>query len=557
MNSLRLAILLFIIALWCACSMPSVAGGGSSQQGNGIIAGTAFNSNGLPAAGATVRVRPYYYVQLLSPTEMEGKIFDAVTDNLGHFVIQGIDPDSFTVEINDLELSAVAIKVAVTQQDTIVDLGNRILQPWAGIAGTLDTTGSGQRRYLVHVRGLERTVLVALDGHFTLANLPEGTFDVQVQPVDLAVPATEVLHVHVNPGATTQVAVLPGWRFMRPIYLNTTQGGAGVSAAVVDFPVSVRLNQKSFDFAQAQSGGRDIRFTKSDGTPLSYEIETWDSAAGEAVLWVRVDTVYGNNETQAITMCWGLRSTGSAAASLSNSEAVFGTAAGFQGVWHLGDQTRTAIDATENHYSGTYAGSLPSRVPGVIGAGQLFGGSGDYADMGNVLNIGSSSFSISAWIKRGNASTVQAIAGKSNGGPPTATYGYSFAFYPADTLNIAVATGGTVFGDTGSFQLKSNIAIVDTASWHHFVAVIDKSNNANCRLFVDGIDRSGSVKGDITTVGALSDTLPFRLGEAANGDFPFAGLMDEVEMAYTARSADWIKLEYMNQKTVDALVEFK
>jgi hypothetical protein len=393
-----------------------------------------------------------------------------------------------------------------------------------------------------------------VSGHFLLANLPEGTFDLQVQPSDSAMPRAEVLHVFAGSGIVTAVAVSLGWRFMRQIYLNTASDGAGIVAPVMDFPVCIRLNAKNFSFGEAQPDGRDIRFTKSDGTPLPYEIEQWNPAAGaQATVWVKVDTIFGNNGTQSIMMYWG----NSSAVSQSNSAAVFDTAAGFRGVWHLGDQNGAAVDATVNNYSGTNAGSLPNLVPGEIGGSQSFDGAGDYADMGNVLNVGLNSFSISAWVKRGNASMVQAIAGKSNGGPPSAQYGVSFAFYPADTLNIAVATGGTVFGDTGSFRVKSNIALTDTARWHHVVAVIDRSISAKCRLFIDGVDRSGIVEGDITTVGALSNTLAFRLGEAANGGFSFAGYLDEVEMAYAVRSADWIRLEYMNQKTVDALVEFK
>lgn len=38
---------------------------------------------------------------------------------------------------------------------------------------------------------------------------------------------------------------------------------------------------------------------------------------------------------------------------------------------------------------------------------------------------------------------------------------------------------------------------------------------------------------------------------------PFSGIIDEVRICNVSRSADWIKLCFMNQKTPDALVEFK
>jgi hypothetical protein len=48
-------------------------------------------------------------------------------------------------------------------------------------------------------------------------------------------------------------------------------------------------------FSQAQFGGSDIRFTKADNTFLPYEIERWDSAHSQAEIWVKVDTVFGND----------------------------------------------------------------------------------------------------------------------------------------------------------------------------------------------------------------------------------------------------------------------
>jgi hypothetical protein len=40
-------------------------------------------------------------------------------------------------------------------------------------------------------------------------------------------------------------------------------------------------------------------------------------------------------------------------------------------------------------------------------------------------------------------------------------------------------------------------------------------------------------------------------------DFNFCGCIDEVRVCRTIRSADWIKLSYMNQRPDDRLVVFK
>ena len=85
---------------------------------------------------------------------------------------------------------------------------------------------------------------------------------------------------------------MPAWKYSKQLYLNTTATGADVSGTVTDFPVLVRLNSGTFNFAEAKVNGDDIRFTKSDGlTPLLYEVEQWDATAGQAAVWVKVDTV--------------------------------------------------------------------------------------------------------------------------------------------------------------------------------------------------------------------------------------------------------------------------
>jgi len=548
-------LLLAAAAVGISCSSLVATGGGGTEWEAKIV-GRVTDSLGVPLADARVILLPSRFNPVTSPAISDS--FRDTTNEAGNYSISVAQEGSFSLEIAfaDKPYRSLVTGVTISKGDTTI-VHDAVARLPGRIRITIPQNSDSAHGYYYIPGTSIFSVFAGHTGTVVLDSVPAGA-NVSVYYAVLGSSANPQLvrdSITVTSGATLNIAYA-SWKFSKKLILNTTATGAGVAGTVADFPVLVRLFPGNFDFSAARSGGEDVRFTKSDGTPLPYDIETWDSANSAAVVWVKIDTVYGNNATQTIMMYWGA-STGSATASLSDGAAVFTAGAGFQGVWHLGDRTSTAIDATVNNYSGTYSGNLPNRAAGAIGGSQSFDGAGDFADMGNVLNVGSNSFSISAWVKRGNVSTTQAVAGKSMGGGPSAPYGFSFAFYPSDTLNIAVASGGAVFGDSGSFQLKSSVAIDDTTTWHHIVAVVDKSNSSNCKLFIDGIDRSGSARGDIATVGALSNTLPFRLGEAANGDFPFAGLMDEVEMAYTVRSADWIKLEYMNQKAVDALVEFK
>jgi len=136
------------------------------------------------------------------------------------------------------------------------------------------------------------------------------------------------------------------WAYSRTFLLNTTATGAGVDRTVKGFPVCLRLSLAALDFSQAQARGQDLRFSTAEGWPLSYQIERWDSAAGTATVWVKVD-VPGDAVT-GLVIYWGNPN----AQPASNAQAVFGHCNGFAGVWHLAESPADGqyghLDATGN-----------------------------------------------------------------------------------------------------------------------------------------------------------------------------------------------------------------
>src|SRR5690606_13413644 len=120
---------------------------------------------------------------------------------------------------------------------------------------------------------------------------------------------------------------------------NTTASGANVAGEVRNFPVLIRLGSaESTILSEAKAGGADIRFARGD-IALPYEIESWSTTA--AAIWVKVDTIKGNNATQKITMYWGKND----ANSESNGPAVFDSANGFVAVWHMGGAAAAEVNA--------------------------------------------------------------------------------------------------------------------------------------------------------------------------------------------------------------------
>jgi hypothetical protein len=131
-----------------------------------------------------------------------------------------------------------------------------------------------------------------------------------------------------------------GWGHRMKVHLNTTATGANVTSDVAKYPVAVTLSGDDFDFSQAQSDGADLRFTDENDNLLPHELEFFSAADRQAAAWVLLPLVKGNSREQFIYLYWGNAS----AASASNPQAVFATADGWVGVYHLSDQTGSQTD---------------------------------------------------------------------------------------------------------------------------------------------------------------------------------------------------------------------
>lgn len=344
------------------------------------------------------------------------------------------------------------------------------------------------------------------------------------------------------------------WNYSQRIILNTTSfSGAGISGVLFSFPVLIRLNSGNFRyFSQTSARGADIRFSKPDGTHLPYQIDRWIDNTGNndtAEIWVRVDTISGNSISQCIVMHWG----NSTARDSSNSGKVFGTKDQFMGVWHMNDSSGPLIDATTNKYHAIRNGNI-TRSAGNTGYGQLFDGNGDYGEAGDVLNMGTTDLTISAWVKRTTLNTWQTLVTKSTGGDPSSSYGWHLCFNGNNRLSFYAASGGSSWGNEGSFNLTSSGSVADSTGWHHVAVVIDRSGNDACKMYIDGSESTGTILGDVTSLGDVSNSVNFRIGAESDDEFFLRGYIDEITIANSLRSAGWIKLCYENQKPSQTLV---
>lgn len=336
------------------------------------------------------------------------------------------------------------------------------------------------------------------------------------------------------------------------LYINTTASGADVKDNVYNYPLLVELSKENFDFTEARIDGSDLRFTGSGNRSLPFEIEQWNAETQKAVLWVKVDTIYGNDSSHYVEMHWGEPST----TIPLNSSKVFDTSSGFRGVWHLSEEaagtgtTGLYKDATGRNNGDDFTSSTDRN--GIIGYGHTFDGIDDYIPLNNsITNFFKGDGTISLWVNiRDSGGTILSKLDTT----PKWNIGES-CFYFGDGTDTNTSPG--VNGTRPSFVgFHDDYAIagesVTPGQWHHLVYTWKWNGDSTGTplYYIDGVKvflSRDSLKVRLNeTPGATA-----RIGQPNNNEsyHYFNGSMDELEISSVVRNENWIKLCYQNQYT--------
>lgn len=558
MREMLVLLMAFFSLLLSTCSLSPVSGTGSGGEARtASVTGTALYDGGKPAVDARVVLRPETYLSGI--TEYDQPDHEVLTDSNGLFTIDSVDTGSYCLEINDGKSYALLLRFRKNSADSLIALAPDTLKKTGSLRGVVSFSllDSGQERILL--QGIERPAEEpSPSGAFVIENIPQSRYSVVVIPAIPGFASDTIEDVPVPSGAeydmgTVKLRPTVAWVHSQKIVLNTSSTGADVSGNVHDFPVLVRLNVNNFMFEQTMSDGADIRFAKSDSTLLPFEIERWDSVAGVAEVWVRIDTLYGNDSTQHILMFWG-DSTGNLL-SFEADGAVFDTAAGFRGVWHLGGSADSLIpDATQYGYHGTPYSMEGTAIQGAIGLARQFDGESSYISMEGTQDGGlnfpvNGTYSISAWVNTDILNErYRIIASKGN-------KQYNLQLKNNDNWEF------TEFQDTPSDSVgwEETLGPAETGMWTHLVGI---RSGTRQYLYINGACVDSTIdlfplKAD-DTLRQRDETRNFAIGRLPDGpSYFFRGGIDEVRVSGTELSGDWIKLSYMNQREDDRLVVIK
>jgi hypothetical protein len=510
------------------------------------ISGFVTDANKKPVSGVNVFIRSSSSLGDTSIAGGQMPLPDAVTDSSGRYYFDSLANGTYVVELSRDSSGAAVACTLLSVKKKVVTLLDQELKPFGTIQGFVKYTGSNP----VYTRtyGLMRSAYTdPLTGAYRIARIPQGTYALQVSAFSVVVPPVNVANVVVDPGFTTLVdtTVLQmfdeedysQWPYSRTIHLVTTPAGANVTDTVMNFPVLVRLDQSAIAFGQTQADGRDIRFAKQNGRHLRYEIERWDAMSRTAAVWVRVDTIYGNDTTD-IVMYWGRKNT----ADFSDGGQVFGRTDGYMGVWHMNG---TADASGQGHTLVSQSdATTPVLDTGLIGGVMRFNGTSNYwaAPYSAALD-GNNRFSISVWAQWQGAAVPGYNRIISNKQAWNDHAGFEILTISGNDSAIDVRAEDSI--GNGPLNVISGWSL---HGWHYITLVW---NNGVCAIYVDGNFA------DAPLINAFSTTNDLVFGSnVGNTEQKWNGRLDEIRLSSGPLSAGWIKLCYMNQKPQDALCKF-
>lgn len=319
-------------------------------------------------------------------------------------------------------------------------------------------------------------------------------------------------------------AQYPGWKHSGSVFVLTTPEGADLpaSASVENFPLLARLHRDFFDFSQAKANGDDVRFSSATGAPLAYQIEEWDATKGVASIWVRVPKITGNAR-QEIKLHWGKAD----AKSESDGKTVFNDANGYLSVWHMNEKVKDEVGTLTSTDVGTTA------TAGIVGSARHFpGGKGIFCgDKIPNLPAGASSHSTEAWFRAEKPNTTIIGWGNEGGGR-------------GSKVRMQLRSPPHVHIDSDFSDVRGS-GRVPLNEWVHVVHTYDREDG---KVYING-------KLDAGAKPLLNIKSPARLWVGGwYNNYDFVGDIDEVRISKVARSADWVRLQYENQKHLQTLV---
>jgi len=340
---------------------------------------------------------------------------------------------------------------------------------------------------------------------------------------------------------------LSGW----DLRIQFDVSSANIDAALTHFPLLLTLSTStgtnsadvSAVFDEVGANSKKIAVTTSDETTQIYaEIEKWATSTEQAWIWVSATgTVISNSATTTFYLYYDNdhadNTTYIGTPGATTSQSVWDS--NFRGVWHLGETgdgtAQEYKDSTSNNNDGQGGAGDGAKTPTLrafqMGDGQDFESSASqYINIpdSNSLDI-AASLTLETWVWIDTNSAVMDFIGKDR--------------YPNELLIINdeiefIIEGGACDGSLYYYDTSATNLVASTT--YYFAAVY--ATTPSLVVYVDSASQAGGATGSQTTVCVTA--VDMRIGSRANDTSFVKGIMDEVRVSATNRSASWVKATY-------------
>ncbi|MGI5869063.1 MAG: DUF2341 domain-containing protein [Kiritimatiellia bacterium] len=323
-------------------------------------------------------------------------------------------------------------------------------------------------------------------------------------------------------GSTPASAAAPS-DFANELEITMTASTALGTETLTNFPVLVRLGPSisGFFYDDFQSaGGGDLIFTDAARTTvLAHEVDTWDPD-GTSFVWVKVPELAQGTTIYAY---YG---------GLDSGVPSTNTWSDYAGVWHMGEDSGTAYDATANNLHGTPSGSkadlMVAYPNGVVGKARVNVSGTSYLSVPDYDALGlGGTFSISGWFLADSVAAYPRLFSRKD------------SYASTDGWEIEMSNGSTVKASArGASSRSVTIDTPDiTVDWVHLVLVY---NGTTLSCYTNGaLSASGTI------AAATDNGYPLSFGCDSDGtEAAFNGKYDEIRLIDGLASPVWVACEY-------------
>jgi hypothetical protein len=490
------------VAFLTSCGQSERVAGGTSSEVPNALNGQLLDGQGRPVVGAAIRAVP---TQAFADS---GLVVDTVrTDSSGRWFL-AVPPGAWTVVAQGA--------AGWSMRDGFPD-GKRHLDTLRSPVWVTGSVGPGFANTKVWLRGTDISAVADSAGSFFLGPMPSGDLRLHIKADSVLQDAV----VRADPGQVlstgTWISANWGqedyslWPHARTAVIDLSATGARVVGDQVGFPVPVLLDTV-LDVKTVDPVG--LRFDDGRGTPYPFSL-SWNSTAGRATAWVRLDTANGSSAKHFLRVLWGRR-----VPVPPDMPPVFPPEAHFTGVWHC-DSSLETLSGAALRWTGSQS------TAGQVGNARLLAGSGSLSTDSVTLG-GTRSWSISLWVRMDAKPTATVNLAGFQDGPDSTDWGISIR---GSDEHIRVWSGAN-----SSDDIVSDSAL-KLATWTHLVATFDAPSN-----------RIGLVV-DTTSYPRKTVTFPAASSQAIRGGTGWTGAFDEIRLSDTARAVQWSQLERQTQTT--------